>query len=109
ADFSQEVEANVRVGVVPDCFDKGSRLAGGHGLIPSQQGQNRSRVLLSQGCCCPNKGVRITAKSNPDYWDGKPLLDGIEWRIMPDPASHTAALRVGQIEFGNGSNAPLPI
>ena len=42
-----------------------------------------------------------SARSNPDYFEGKPLLDGIEWRDMPDQAARVAAFRAGQIDYGN--------
>jgi peptide/nickel transport system substrate-binding protein len=35
-----------------------------------------------------------------DYWqEGLPLLDEIEWRIMPDDSSRVAALRTGEIQL----------
>jgi len=43
-------------------------------------------------------GVRF--KSNPDYWGGKPLLDGLEYRFVGDPATALAMFRSGQIHFG---------
>ncbi|MGE0229045.1 MAG: ABC transporter substrate-binding protein [Dehalococcoidia bacterium] len=45
-------------------------------------------------------GQRVTATKNPDYWRSKPLLDGVEFRIMPDASARLAAFRSGQIDYG---------
>jgi peptide/nickel transport system substrate-binding protein len=40
----------------------------------------------------------LKARRNPDYWDkGKPVVDAIEIRIIPDEASIIAQLRTGNI------------
>ncbi len=38
-------------------------------------------------------------KANADYWGGKPYMDGLEFKILPDPAGATAAFRAKQIDF----------
>ncbi len=38
-------------------------------------------------------------KANPDWWGGKPGVDGIEIRIIPDETSILAALRAGTLDF----------
>ena len=43
------------------------------------------------------KGRFVKFKANSEYWGGKPLLDGIEARIIPDAAARVAAFRAGQI------------
>jgi peptide/nickel transport system substrate-binding protein len=40
----------------------------------------------------------IKFRTNPDYWEGKPLLDTMEYRIIPDPAARLAAFRAGQVD-----------
>jgi peptide/nickel transport system substrate-binding protein len=42
---------------------------------------------------------KVTFEKNPDYWERKVLLDGFEFRIMPDHASRLAAFRAGQIDY----------
>ncbi|MBX7111771.1 MAG: ABC transporter substrate-binding protein [Dehalococcoidia bacterium] len=42
---------------------------------------------------------RVTFDKNPDYWERKVLLDGFEFRIMPDLAARLAAFRAGQIDY----------
>jgi peptide/nickel transport system substrate-binding protein len=40
----------------------------------------------------------LKARKNPDYWDkGKPYVDGVEIKIIPDEASIIAQLRTGNI------------
>ena len=51
----------------------------------------------------------LRVKANPDYWQGKPLLDGIEWRPMRDPEARKAAFRVGQIESGVSVTGPAEL
>ncbi len=41
----------------------------------------------------------VTMESNPDYWEGKPLLDGLDVRIMPDENAQLAAFRAGQVDL----------
>ncbi|MFN8584567.1 MAG: ABC transporter substrate-binding protein [Dehalococcoidia bacterium] len=45
-------------------------------------------------------GQRVTAARNPDYWRSKALLDGVEFRLMPDASARLAAFRSGQIDYG---------
>ncbi|MBM4414940.1 MAG: ABC transporter substrate-binding protein [Chloroflexi bacterium] len=42
---------------------------------------------------------KVTFDKNPDYWEGKVLLDGFEFRIQPDHAARLAAFRAGQVEY----------
>ncbi|HIQ04201.1 MAG TPA: ABC transporter substrate-binding protein [Anaerolineae bacterium] len=49
--------------------------------------------------------TRTVLKSNPDYWEGAPLLDGITFLIIPDEAARLAALRTGEIHMSAMSNA----
>lgn len=41
----------------------------------------------------------VSFEKNPDYWQRDVLLDGMEFRIMPDHSSRLAAFRAGQIEY----------
>jgi peptide/nickel transport system substrate-binding protein len=50
------------------------------------------------------RGSHIRLKRNPDYWDkGKPLLDEITFRIIPDAGARGIALETGEVQY-----APLP-
>lgn len=50
------------------------------------------------------RGDRIVLERNPDYWDaGKPYLDGIVFRILPDAASRSAAFERGDVLYGAAS------
>ncbi|MDA1061534.1 MAG: ABC transporter substrate-binding protein, partial [Chloroflexi bacterium] len=42
---------------------------------------------------------RVTFDKNPDYWEQDVLLDGFEFRIVPDPVARLAQFRVGQLDF----------
>ena len=42
---------------------------------------------------------KVVYEKNPDYWEREVLLDGFEFRIMPDQSSRLAAFRAGQIEY----------
>ena len=46
------------------------------------------------------EGHRWLLKKFDDYWqEGLPLLDEVEWRIIPDDSSRVAALRTGEIDI----------
>jgi ABC-type transport system substrate-binding protein len=43
---------------------------------------------------------RVTVVRNADYWrDGLPYLDGIEFRVIPDPTERAEALRNGDVDL----------
>jgi peptide/nickel transport system substrate-binding protein len=42
---------------------------------------------------------RVKLEKNPDYFETPILLDGLEFRPMPDAAARLAAFRAGQLEF----------
>ena len=49
----------------------------------------------------PQERVQLVA--NPAYFRGKPQLDGVDFRYMPDLSSRELALRNGQLEVINGT------
>jgi len=42
---------------------------------------------------------RVTYDKNPEYWEREVLLDGFEFRIMPEHAARLAAFRAGQVDY----------
>lgn len=55
-----------------------------------------------------NKGESITVERNPDYWDkGKPYLDRIIFRTIPDSAARAVALETGEVHLGGSNPVPL--
>jgi peptide/nickel transport system substrate-binding protein len=54
------------------------------------------------------KGDFIRLEKNPSYWDkGKPYLDAIVIRIIPDAAARAAALEKGEVQLGVFNPVPL--
>jgi peptide/nickel transport system substrate-binding protein len=54
------------------------------------------------------KGDFIRLERNPNYWDkGKPHLDGIVFRVIPDGAARAAALEKGEVQLGVFNPVPL--
>ena len=52
----------------------------------------------------PNDVLRLT--KNADYWrQGRPYLDGIEWRIMPSQATRTLSFIAGQYDMTMSGDA----
>ena len=46
----------------------------------------------------PNEHIRVVR--NPDYWKpGRPYLDGIEYTIIPNPATQLLAFVAGKLDF----------
>jgi peptide/nickel transport system substrate-binding protein len=43
------------------------------------------------------EGDHITAVANDDYWDGRPTIDEIVWRVIPDDSARFLALKAGDI------------
>ncbi len=46
---------------------------------------------------------RVQLAANPAYFRGKPQLDGVDFRYMPDISSRELALRNGQLDVINGA------
>ena len=47
-------------------------------------------------------GQNVLFSKNPDYWEKDVLLDGFEFRIMPDHPARLAQFRVGNIDYAYG-------
>ena len=43
-------------------------------------------------------GDSITFAANPFYWRGKPRIDRLVYRIIPDPNTRLAQLRTGEVD-----------
>ncbi|MFM8321182.1 MAG: ABC transporter substrate-binding protein [Chloroflexota bacterium] len=43
------------------------------------------------------EGDHITVEANADYWGGRPTLDKIIWRVIPDDSARFLALKSGDI------------
>ena len=53
------------------------------------------------------RGSNIVLERNPDYWDpGKPHLDQIVFRIMPEPDGVVAALETGSVHLAAAGTIP---
>ena len=54
------------------------------------------------------RGDYIVLERNPNYWDqGKPYLDKIIFRIIPDAGARAAALETGEAQYAALSAVPL--
>lgn len=55
------------------------------------------------------KGAAITMEANPDYWRGKPAIDRIVFKHLPDPNVQITQLRSGEINYANIAPKDLPV
>lgn len=46
-----------------------------------------------------NVGSSVELVANPDYWGGKPAIDKVVFRIIPDVATQVVELRTGKIDL----------
>lgn len=47
-------------------------------------------------------GERIVMEANENYWDAElPYLDGVEFRVIPDPSTRVAAVQTGDVHIAN--------
>ncbi|MFG1280009.1 ABC transporter substrate-binding protein [Xanthobacter autotrophicus] len=54
------------------------------------------------------RGSHVTLEHNPDYWDaGKPYLDKITFKVVPDAGARAAALETGEVQYIPLSPVPL--
>jgi peptide/nickel transport system substrate-binding protein len=48
------------------------------------------------------RGSAVIVEKNPDYWQkGKPYLDRIIYRVIPDEAARAVAFETGEVQFGS--------
>ncbi len=48
------------------------------------------------------KGDRIVLEANPDYWGGKPAIDRLIYRSIPDNNARLVALQAGELDVMDG-------
>jgi peptide/nickel transport system substrate-binding protein len=54
------------------------------------------------------RGEYVLLEKNPSYWDkGKPYLDKIIFRIIPDASSRSAALEKGEVQYAPYNPVPF--
>ena len=44
----------------------------------------------------------VTMEANPSYWRGKPAIDKVVWRAIPEPTARVAALMAGEVQLIEG-------
>ncbi|MBP2229191.1 peptide/nickel transport system substrate-binding protein [Azospirillum agricola] len=55
-----------------------------------------------------SKGNHLILERNPNYWDkGKPHLDRVVFKVIPDAAARAAALEKGDVQYAVFSPVPL--
>jgi peptide/nickel transport system substrate-binding protein len=52
-------------------------------------------------------GEYIKLFANEDYWQGRPYLDGILYKVIPESAVKLAALEAGEVEYIGGNMAAV--
>ncbi len=45
------------------------------------------------------RGQRVVLEADPNYWGGKPALDGVTFRFVPEPGTRLAGLKSGQFDL----------
>jgi peptide/nickel transport system substrate-binding protein len=54
------------------------------------------------------RGSNIQYDRNPDYWDtGKPYIDSLIYKVIPDGAARSAAFETGALDLGGENPVPL--
>ncbi|MDR5800397.1 ABC transporter substrate-binding protein [Caballeronia sp. LZ001] len=54
------------------------------------------------------RGANIVYERNPDYWDaGKPYIDSLVFKVIPDAAARSAAFETGALDLGGENPVPL--
>ncbi len=48
-----------------------------------------------------SRGSALNLVANADYWGGAPAVDGLQFRIIPEPGPRTLALQSGEIHVTN--------
>lgn len=55
------------------------------------------------------RGDSMRLEANPDYWDGAPLLSGIEMRVVPDNSARVVALESGDLDLIQSPISPQDV
>lgn len=55
------------------------------------------------------RGDTISLEANPDYWGGKPKLDKIDLKIVPDNSARVVALEAGDLDFVQSPLSPQDV
>jgi peptide/nickel transport system substrate-binding protein len=55
------------------------------------------------------RGDRIILEANPDYWDGAPLMDGVELIVVPDNSARVVALESGDLDLAQSPLSPQDV
>jgi peptide/nickel transport system substrate-binding protein len=55
------------------------------------------------------RGDSMMLEANPDYWDGAPLLSGIEMRVVPDNSARVVALESGDLDLVQSPISPQDV
>jgi peptide/nickel transport system substrate-binding protein len=88
-------------------------------VIPKHLYAGRGDVLANPANAAPvgtgpfrfvrwDRGNQIVLKRNDDYWDtGKPYLDQVIYRFIPDSAGVSAALETGSVQVASGDNVAV--
>mgnify|MGYP001031123764 CR=1 FL=1 len=51
------------------------------------------------------EGDHITVRANDGHWDGRPTVDQVTWRVIPDPPLRFQSLKAGDIHAMAGATA----
>ena len=89
ADFLNPLASNKQTIFPREIVDDGSITTSGVGTGP----------MILTGL---ELGQNVEFEKNPDYWEKEVLLDGFEFRIMPDHPARLAQFRVGNIDYAYG-------
>ena len=53
-----------------------------------------------------SKGAELVLKSNPNYWGGKPSIDRIKFRFIPEPVARSIGLETGEVDLVESLASP---
>jgi peptide/nickel transport system substrate-binding protein len=70
-----------------------------------QQGDGFARKPIGTGAYRITEFVpddHVTMQANPGYWRGKPAIDTVVWRAIPEPTARVAALIAGEVQLVEG-------
>lgn len=81
-------------------YAAGDPLSNPHNNAPIGTGPYRFRSWA--------RGSTIIYERNPDYWDpGKPYIDTLVFKVIPDAAARAAAFETGGLDLGGENPVPL--